>query len=142
MPQKKQQPSGWGCLAALVVAVIVIIGVIVNACSGPGTPADQPLPPAPPVATSVSSPGPAPAAAVPSPTPTRHHRKRRHRHRHAPPPATVPPPQPACYPLTNGGNCYEPGEFCRQSDAGAYGVAGDGEKIRCEDNNGLRWEPV
>jgi hypothetical protein len=23
-----------------------------------------------------------------------------------------------------------------------YGVAGDGEKIVCEDNNGWRWEPV
>ena len=47
----------------------------------------------------------------------------------------------SCHPLTNGGNCYEPGEFCRQSDAGTSGVAGDGEAITCEDNNGLRWEP-
>jgi len=63
---------------------------------------------------------------------------------HAPAPATsaaVPPPA-SCSPLTNGGHCYEPGEYCRNSDHGMYGVAGDGEKIACEDNNGWRWEPV
>ena len=59
----------------------------------------------------------------------------------APPP---PPPAPAatCHPLTNGGKCYEPGEFCRDSDHGVTGLAGDGETIRCEDNDGWRWEPV
>ena len=68
-------------------------------------------------------------------------------------PTTAPPPQttaPAaapsapsgCYPLTNGGNCYEPGEFCRKSDHDASGVAGDGKRIICEDNDGWRWEPV
>jgi hypothetical protein len=48
----------------------------------------------------------------------------------------------SCYPLTNGGNCYEPGEFCRNRDHGAHGIAGDGKAIVCEDNNGWRWEPV
>jgi len=61
------------------------------------------------------------------------------------PAAVVPPPSSAapasCYPLTNGGNCYEPGEFCRNSDHGVSGMAGDGEAITCEDNNGWRWEP-
>lgn len=51
-------------------------------------------------------------------------------------------PVPGCYPLTNGGNCYQPGEFCRKSDHGAYGVAGNGERIVCAYNNGWRWEPV
>jgi hypothetical protein len=46
-----------------------------------------------------------------------------------------------CHPLTSGGNCYEPGEFCRASDHGVTGVAGDGETITCEDVNGWRWEP-
>jgi hypothetical protein len=49
---------------------------------------------------------------------------------------------PSCYPLSNEGTCYEPGEFCRESDQGMTGVAGDGEKIICEDNDGLRWEPA
>ncbi|HTS96698.1 MAG TPA: hypothetical protein VMI33_08750 [Streptosporangiaceae bacterium] len=53
-----------------------------------------------------------------------------------------PPPAAACYPLTDSGKCYEPGEFCRDSDHGASGMAGDGEKIVCEDNDGWRWEPV
>ena len=56
---------------------------------------------------------------------------------------TSPPPAPAaCYPLTNSGGCYEPGEYCRDADHGASGVAGDGEAITCEYNNGWRWEPT
>jgi hypothetical protein len=55
---------------------------------------------------------------------------------------TPTPPPAACYPLTNSGNCYEPGEYCRNSDHGMHGVAGDGEAIVCEDNNGWRWEPA
>jgi hypothetical protein len=57
--------------------------------------------------------------------------------------APAPPPQPSgCHPMTSSGNCYEPGEFCPHADAGMSGVAGDGEAIICEDNNGLRWEPA
>lgn len=68
---------------------------------------------------------------------------------HAAAPATSAPPAPpstkaavSCYPLTNGGNCYEPGEYCRNSDHGVSGIAGDGEAIICEDNDGWRWEPA
>jgi hypothetical protein len=68
----------------------------------------------------------------------------------APVPYKTPSPHPtpthstavSCYPLTSGGNCYEPGEFCRKSDHGAHGMAGDGKAIVCEDNNGWRWEPA
>jgi hypothetical protein len=55
---------------------------------------------------------------------------------------SAPPTHVACYPLSNEGTCYEPGEFCRSSDHGAHGIAGDGKPIVCEDNNGWRWEPV
>jgi hypothetical protein len=56
-------------------------------------------------------------------------------------PATQAPTSASgCHPLTNGGNCYEPGEYCRKADHGASGVAGDGRAISCEDNNGWRWE--
>jgi hypothetical protein len=60
------------------------------------------------------------------------------------PAAAKPKPTPVpttCYPTTDSGNCYEPGEYCRNSDHGTSGVAGDGETITCEDNNGWRWEP-
>jgi len=53
-----------------------------------------------------------------------------------------PPPPPACYPLDSEGNCYEPGEYCPDADHGLTGIAGDGEAIICEDNDGWRWEPV
>lgn len=46
-----------------------------------------------------------------------------------------------CHPLTDSGNCYEPGEFCRDTDHGTSGTAGDGEAITCEDNDGWRWDP-
>jgi hypothetical protein len=47
----------------------------------------------------------------------------------------------SCTPLTDGGNCYEPGEYCRDSDHDATGIAGDGTGITCLDNDGWRWEP-
>ena len=57
-------------------------------------------------------------------------------------PVTAAPATAAsCHPLTNSGGCYQPGEFCRTSDHGVIGVAGDGEQITCKDNNGWRWEP-
>jgi hypothetical protein len=68
--------------------------------------------------------------ATPAPTPTP-----------AAVPATTAPAQAGCYPLSNEGTCYEPGEFCRKVDHGTSGVAGDGEAITCEDNDGWRWEP-
>jgi hypothetical protein len=63
------------------------------------------------------------------------------------PPAPAPSPAPAtsaasCYPISDEGTCYEPGEYCREDDYGTSGVAGDGEKITCEDNDGWRWEPA
>jgi hypothetical protein len=58
------------------------------------------------------------------------------------PPVTQPPaPVASCHPLSNSGTCYRPGEFCRNSDHGVSGVAGNGENITCRDNNGWRWEP-
>jgi hypothetical protein len=60
----------------------------------------------------------------------------------SPAPAPQPSTATSCYPLTNGGNCYEPGEFCRDSDHGVSGLAGDGKKITCENNDGWRWEPA
>lgn len=68
---------------------------------------------------------PAPAA---SPTPP------------APAPAASPTPT-GCYPISDEGTCYEPGEYCRADDYGTSGIAGDGEAITCEDNDGWRWEP-
>jgi len=47
-----------------------------------------------------------------------------------------------CHPTTSSGNCYQPGEFCSAAEHGETGVAGDGETIKCEDNNGWRWEPA
>lgn len=45
---------------------------------------------------------------------------------------TMPLSPSGCYPLSNKGTCYEPGERCRNSDHGASGVAGDGKSMVCE----------
>jgi hypothetical protein len=47
-----------------------------------------------------------------------------------------------CHPLSDEGTCYKPGEYCREDDHGTSGVAGNGEPITCEDNDGWRWEPA
>jgi len=104
-----------------------------------GTQAAAVTPPAP--ATSAPAPtthAPAPTTHAPTPPPTTR----------APAPTTPPAVAPStsaapagCHPLTNSGKCYEPGEFCRAADHGVSGVAGDGEAITCEDNDGWRWEP-
>lgn len=60
------------------------------------------------------------------------------------PKRTPPPPSPAprrCYPRSSSGHCYEAGEYCSAADHGKSGIAGNGEPIVCEDNNGWRWEP-
>lgn len=58
------------------------------------------------------------------------------------PTAPVPPLSPSnCEPVSNSGNCYRPGQFCRNSDHNVIGVTADGQKIVCTNNNGWRWEP-
>ncbi len=57
-------------------------------------------------------------------------------------PAPSPSSPAGCYPLDSEGNCYMPGEYCPNADHGMQGVAGNGEAIVCEDNNGWRWEPA
>ena len=103
------------------------MGTITQAC---GVPAAAPVAPA----TTATTAAPAPSTTTTAPPL---------------PPTTAPPPPPtataapaSCHPLTAGGNCYEPGEFCRDSDHGVTGVAGDGKTITCEDNDGWRWEPT
>lgn len=95
------------------------------------TPAPTSTPTPVPTATATPLP-PAPPTDTPAPVPT---------NPPAPVPTTPPPAPQSCYPLTNSGNCYEPGEYCRSSDHGASGIAGDGERITCTYNNGWRWEP-
>ena len=62
----------------------------------------------------------------------------------APAPSSAAPPAPAgCHPTTSSGNCYEPGEFCPEADAGMTGTAGDGERITCILESGrYHWHPV
>jgi hypothetical protein len=135
--------QGKGCMAAVVfIVVLAVIGAIAGACGSGAQPAGHTASAG--LAPTVS--GSPTAAASTAAHHARHHHRRRHRHPHRP--AAVPvatqsaPSAPSCAPLSNEGTCYEPGEFCRHSDEGATGVAGDGERIKCEDNNGWRWEPI
>jgi hypothetical protein len=58
-----------------------------------------------------------------------------------PAPVTPTPSSSSCHPLSDEGNCYNAGEYCRESDAGTTVIASNGESIICENNDGLRWEP-
>jgi hypothetical protein len=108
-----------------LIALNKACGLSAPSRSAPPTPVAQALP-----APTTTFP-PATTTTVPPPPPTTA----------LPPPFTTAAPA-SCRPLTDGGNCYEPGEYCRDSDHGATGVAGDGETITCEDNDGWRWEPT
>ena len=90
-------------------------------------------PPPPPPTTAAPAPvqtSAAPAYVPPAPAPTTQ----------APQPVQTTQAQQGCTPLTDGGKCYEPGEYCRGDDHGVTGIDGDGNQITCEDNDGWRWE--
>ena len=74
----------------------------------------------------------APAYTPPAPAPTTQ----------APKPVQTTAQPQGCYPLTSGGNCYKPGDYCRIADHGSTGIDANGDAIKCEDNNGWRWERV
>jgi hypothetical protein len=139
-----------GLALAAIVVLIVIIALVSN--HGNGKQAASTANTTTPTAT---------ATHTPTPTPRATKKKKRHERPKttptpaqptiqvsattasaaAPAPAPTPTPQASCYPLSNEGTCYEPGEYCRDDDHGASGVAGDGEAITCEYNDGWRWEP-
>jgi len=152
---KKEHKAG---LTVIAFVVLLIIGI--SDCGGNSTSASNtsPVAGASAFASTVAS---APFTATSSPTPATVSAKAKAKPKPKPrrtavsatSNAVAPPPQTTaaaaapstpsgCHPLTNGGNCYEPGEFCRNSDHGVSGVAGDGKRIICEDNDGWRWEPV
>jgi hypothetical protein len=138
-PASSSKSPSRGSVALLALAAVVIVGAAGCGSATTGftpaaTPAASQTSPTPtPTPTSAPAPAPAPAPAQttsPPPAP-------------APAPPAPSPAQPAsCYPLSDEGTCYEPGEYCRDDDQGMTGVAGDGESIECEYNDGLRWEPI
>ncbi len=46
----------------------------------------------------------------------------------------------SCRPLSNSGHCYYAGQYCRHADYGVRGIAGNGARIVCTSNNGIRWK--
>lgn len=46
----------------------------------------------------------------------------------------------SCRPLSNSGHCYYAGQYCRHADYGVRGIAGNGKRIICTTNNGIRWK--
>ena len=133
---KKQNKHGLA-----VIGFIILLVITLSNCHGNSTPNgnNSPIPSGVASGSPVGSPSGSPvgsptvaASSAPAPAP--------------PPSTTAPAAAPStpsgCYPLSDEGTCYEPGEYCRDSDHGASGVAGDGESIICEDNDGWRWEPA
>ena len=48
----------------------------------------------------------------------------------------------ACELKDNLGKCYQAGEFCSTANHGASGIGAGGALIKCDDNDGWRWEAV
>jgi Protein of unknown function (DUF2510) len=44
-----------------------------------------------------------------------------------------------CHPRSATGSCYEAGGLCPAADQGVTGVSGEGEAIKCQPDDGLRW---
>jgi hypothetical protein len=142
-----RKSGGWrpvsSKLGIAAAGVLLVVGVIVGSASCGGTPAAAATPvaaTATPTVEPSSTPSPTPTPTPdPTPTPTPVPAP--------PPPTPAPPPPPptqapvavSCYPLSNSGTCYRPGEFCRSSDHGATGLTADGRAIVCVDRNGWRW---
>jgi hypothetical protein len=136
----------WLIIAAgsvLLVAWIARVAASPTPTAGPPQPAADSHSTPPTLAPSLS---PSPA---PSPKPSASSGRHPRRSRHSSPPAAVPvatasapPAAPSCYPRNGDGDCYEPGDFCWRAGDGATGIAGDGRRIRCERNDGWRWEPI
>ncbi|NUU20688.1 MAG: hypothetical protein HOV68_04095 [Streptomycetaceae bacterium] len=59
-------------------------------------------------------------------------------------PATTSAPKPGvCEIVSNAGNCYNDGQFCRKADLGRSTHAGNGEWITCvRDGDRYRWDVV
>ena len=111
------------------------------------TPTPTPSPTASPTPTPEASPTPTPAPTTAAPTPAAPAKTAA-----APTAARTtskpPAPQPTptrtqqaagCHPLSNAGNCYQAGQFCRASDHGVSGTDASGRVIVCVDKNGWRW---
>ena len=163
-PPRKLWPQRHKVLTVLGgLAALIIIGGIASAASGGNT--RQAGNASPVAATTLTH------TVTPSPAPTHHATKKKTRPQETPvtaqattvaPAATAPaaapshpaapapaaaPSHPAaatsagCHPLSDEGTCYKPGEYCRDADHGASGIASDGKAITCEDHDGWRWEP-
>jgi hypothetical protein len=124
-----------GSLSVLGLCVVIVLGTAFLAY--------RKRPPAP---VPIITPTVAPVAALsPKPDAHRHHSHRRTRATTTPSPGssghgTTAAPT-GCYPLTNSGSCYQPGEHCLYFEEGTSGVDGGGQPIRCDDYDGWRWEP-
>ncbi|OLZ51789.1 hypothetical protein AVW11_31705 [Streptomyces amritsarensis] len=104
------------------------------------SPSSIPTPSAPPSLTSVPSP-PAPAATrTAGPKPAAPPRTTKP----AAPTTTKAPPPPSeaeCEIVSNAGNCYNAGQFCRKADLGRSTHAGNGRLIHCRlDGTQPRWQ--
>jgi hypothetical protein len=136
-------------VAGAIFALLIIIGVAACLATKPAsdvTPASSAAPtPAPTHATTPAAAKPkAPAKLAPAVPSTVQAAAPAKPSNQQPSPTAAPPPPPkaSCYPLSDENTCYEPGEYCRDSDHGKSGVAGDGKAIICEDDDGWRWAPA
>lgn len=137
----RKHGGGWPA-ALLIVVVLAAIGGIASAFSGGNNGSgSQPAASSSAAANSAAPPQPGISPSATHGTPPAAATRRSPEGDAAA--GQAPAATSGCRPLSDEGTCYEPGEFCRTSDHGVTGVAGDGEAIACEDDSGWwRWEPT
>ncbi|WP_328925483.1 hypothetical protein OG429_13060 [Streptomyces sp. NBC_00190] len=110
-----------------------VSAVPTNASPSPTPPPSPSLAPSP-SPTAVPSPSDTPDQKAPSTAPA----PKRTTKAPTSPPAE--PADPACEIVSNAGNCYNAGQFCRKADLGRSTHAGNGRLIYCrQDGSQPRW---
>ncbi|NEB73966.1 hypothetical protein G3I40_01725, partial [Streptomyces sp. SID14478] len=170
LPQQRPLTGSLAAVAGAVVALLVAVGVFGAGTSPktddvadarsvrPAASTTKPIPVTSspqPSATHSATPTPTPTptpthSATPTPTPTRTKTQApapTHTRTKAAAPAPAPthaktraPAAPACEIVSNAGNCYSAGQFCRNADAGSTTHAANGRVIKCvADGSRHRW---
>ncbi|MFE7098644.1 hypothetical protein [Streptomyces erythrochromogenes] len=116
--------------------------VVPSQTSAEPSPSVSPSPSA--SSTPTPSASPSPAAAPPTPAATRTADPKPPAPRTTKPAtakASAPPAKAECEIVSNAGNCYNAGQFCRKADLGRSTHAGNGRLIHCRlDGSQPRWQ--
>lgn len=108
--------------------------------AAPPAPSATSAPPTTAAPSPSTTPAATPVAKTPTAAPTTRHTTKATPRPTTNPPKTTKPAPAACEIVSNAGNCYNAGQFCRKADIGSSTHAGNGRMIYCrQDGSRGRW---